>query len=66
MKILRLRAEFSPDRETDRETHMTKLSVVFRNFTKVPKNFRVTGGEGEDWTVISAHADWQRFWVSSI
>jgi len=38
MKIRPVRAElFNADRETDRQTDMTKLIVVFRNFAKAPK-----------------------------
>jgi len=39
MKIRPLGAElFHADGQTDRQTDMTKLTVVFRNFSKAPTN----------------------------
>jgi hypothetical protein len=39
VKILAVGAElFHADRQTDRQTNMTKLIVTFRNFVTAPKN----------------------------
>jgi hypothetical protein len=43
MKIRKVGAELfhaggRADGRTDRQTHMTKLTVVFRNFANAPKN----------------------------
>jgi hypothetical protein len=39
MKIRQVGAElFHMDGRTDRQTHMTKLTVAFRNFANAPKN----------------------------
>ena len=40
MKIRLLEAQlFQKDRQTERQIVMTKLTIPFRNFTKVPKSY---------------------------
>jgi len=42
MKIRPVRVElFHADRQTDRQTDMTKLMVAFRNFAKVPSKYQL-------------------------
>jgi hypothetical protein len=34
----------------DRQTHMTKLIVAFRNFVDAPKNYAVCWARPDNWT----------------
>jgi hypothetical protein len=78
MKIRALGAElFLADGRADRQRHMTKLIVAFRNFAKAPKNrndllklwgdtaprFCLNGADGV-WSVIGLNVNQALLWIN--